>query len=116
MLTQADVVAAGSEIVAEELARLGVEERRIVITRTGFDPEVFGGPVDRPAERQRLDLGDDFVVGWVGSFRGFHELDLLVEAVAEIGERNEPRSTLLLVGDGPEQGVLKYGVNVACGW
>jgi glycosyltransferase involved in cell wall biosynthesis len=99
VLRQADVVAAGSEIVAEELARLGVQEQRVVVTRTGFDPDVFGGPTDRDPTRRRLGLDTDFVVGWVGSFRGFHELDLLVEAVAALGGN----AALLLVGDGPER-------------
>ena len=103
VLVQADVVAAGSEIVAAELLRLGVEERRIVITRTGFDPDVFSGQADPSSARESLGLGNDFVVGWVGSFRGFHELDLLVEAVAAIGESGGVVSTLLLVGDGPER-------------
>jgi len=103
VLAQADVVAAGSEIVAEQLVRLGVNERRIVVARTGFDPEIFSGETNRRAPRERLALGDEFVVGWVGSFRGFHQLDLLVDAVSALGNRSESRPVLLLVGDGPER-------------
>jgi glycosyltransferase involved in cell wall biosynthesis len=103
VLTQADVVAAGSERVAEEVVRLGVDERRVVIVRTGFDPDLFSGHPDRVATRRRLGIGDEFVVGWVGSFRGFHSLEQLVAAVARMDERAEAKSSLLLVGDGPER-------------
>jgi glycosyltransferase involved in cell wall biosynthesis len=103
VVTQADIVAAGSERVVEELIRLGVDERRIVITRTGFDPDLFSGDPDRHATRRRLGLDDDFVVGWVGSFRGFHGLDQLVAAVARMDEHAVAKASLLLVGDGPER-------------
>src|SRR5262249_9593928 len=92
-----------SERVAEEVVRLGVDERRVVIVRTGFDPAMFSGHPDRRATRSRLGIDDEFVVGWVGSFRGFHSLDQLVAAVARTTERVEAKSFLLLVGDGPER-------------
>jgi glycosyltransferase involved in cell wall biosynthesis len=101
-LRRADVVACGSAAVAEQVARMGVAERRIVITSTGSDPELFGAGVDRHEMRARLGLdheGEDrFVVGWIGSFRKFHALEQAVEAVAELDH-----ATLLLVGDGPER-------------
>lgn len=97
-LRAADVVACGSEAVAAEVRRVGVEDHRIVITPTGADPELFAAPVDRDAMRRRLDLDGRFVVGWVGSFRKFHALEHAVEGLAGLDD-----ATLLLVGDGPER-------------
>jgi glycosyltransferase involved in cell wall biosynthesis len=97
-LRHADVVACGSEAVAVEIRRLGIDDRRIVITPTGVDPELFASPVDRTAVRGRLGLEGRFVAGWVGSFRKFHALDQAVDALAGLD-----RATLLLVGDGPER-------------
>jgi glycosyltransferase involved in cell wall biosynthesis len=97
-LRAADVVACGSEAVAVEIRKLGIDDRRIVITPTGVDPELFASSVDRVAMRRRLGLEDRFVAGWVGSFRKFHALDQAVDALAGIGN-----ATLLLVGDGPER-------------
>ncbi len=77
---------------------MGVAEKRIVITSTGIDPDLFAEVVDRGATRARLGLGDQFVVGWIGSFRKFHALEQAVEAVARLDH-----ATLLLVGDGPER-------------
>jgi glycosyltransferase involved in cell wall biosynthesis len=97
-LRTADVVACGSEAVAVEIRRLGIDDRRIVITPTGVDPDVFAAPVDRAGIRRRLGLEGRFVAGWVGSFRKFHALDQAVDALAGVDD-----ATLLLVGDGPER-------------
>lgn len=97
-LRRADVVACGSVSVAEEVARMGVAERRIVITSTGSDPDLFRAGADRDATRARLGVDGRFVVGWIGSFRRFHALDQAVDAVAKLDN-----ATLLLVGDGPER-------------
>ena len=97
-LRAADVVACGSEAVAEQVRRIGIDDRRIVITPTGADTELFRSVPDREAARRRLDLDGQFVVGWIGSFRRFHALEQAVDAVAGL-----ENTTLLLVGDGPER-------------
>jgi glycosyltransferase involved in cell wall biosynthesis len=97
-LRSADVVACGSEAVAEQVRRIGVDARRIVITPTGADPDLFRSTPDRGAVRARLGLEGQFVVGWIGSFRRFHALEQAVDAVAGL-----EGTTLLLVGDGPER-------------
>jgi glycosyltransferase involved in cell wall biosynthesis len=97
-LKAADVVACGSPMVADEVVRLGVPRRRIVVTPTGVDLDLFGPPRRPSPTRQELGLGDDFVVGWTGSFRPFHALEQAVSAVSRV-----EGATLLLVGDGPER-------------
>jgi len=96
-LRGADLVACGTERVAEEARRLGVESHRILVTPTGADLDLFAG-ADGTAVRRRLGLDGRFVVGWVGSFRPFHTLDMALSAAAQV-----EGATLLLVGDGPER-------------
>jgi glycosyltransferase involved in cell wall biosynthesis len=118
-LRQADVVACGSASVAEQVVRMGVAERRIVITATGSDPDLFGpagdrAVGDRDATRTRLGIAGRFVVGWIGSFRKFHALEQAVDAVAQLDD-----ATLLLVGDGPERPRIEArardrGVTLVC--
>jgi glycosyltransferase involved in cell wall biosynthesis len=97
-LTGADVVACGSDAVAEQVRRLGARDERILITPTGVDLDAFGGRADGAAARLRLGLDGRFVVGWVGSFRKFHAIERAVDAAAALDD-----VTLLLVGDGPER-------------
>ncbi|MET0904188.1 MAG: glycosyltransferase [Umezawaea sp.] len=113
-LLAADVVACGSDEVAEQVQRLGVPEARVLQTPSGADIELFGRYQDGRRLRHELGLDEDFVVGWVGSFRGFHALDLLVDAAAGLAG-----VTLLLVGDGPERARVEQhatdrGVRAVC--
>ncbi len=97
-LLGADIVACGSSLVAAEVERIGVPANRVLITPTGVDLDVFDEHRATPSLRHDLGLEDHFVVGWVGSFRRFHALDVAVRAVAQV-----EGTALLLVGDGPER-------------
>ncbi|MEZ5140506.1 MAG: glycosyltransferase [Acidimicrobiales bacterium] len=81
-LRRADLVAAGSDAVAEQVVRLGAAPERVLVVPTGVDLDLFPPALDGRAARARLGLADRFVVGWAGSFRRFHALDLAVDAVA----------------------------------
>jgi glycosyltransferase involved in cell wall biosynthesis len=97
-LGHADLVACGSEMVAEWVRRLGVGDDRIVITPTGVDLDLFAHRPDPGPLRRQLGLDGRFVIGWAGSFRAFHALDQAIEAAARIDN-----AALLMVGDGPER-------------
>jgi glycosyltransferase involved in cell wall biosynthesis len=97
-LLGADLVAAGSRHVADQVVRMGVPEQRVLLTPSGVDLDLFAEPPDPAPLRRRLGLEDRFVVGWVGSFRRFHALEQAVQAVSAV-----PGAALLLVGDGPER-------------
>jgi glycosyltransferase involved in cell wall biosynthesis len=100
-LRSADVVACGTDAVVREVVNLGVDRKRIVVTPTGVDIDLFSPGANTSsaaAIRTRLGIERRFVVGWVGSFRRFHALDQAVDALA--GADNV---TLLLIGDGPER-------------
>jgi glycosyltransferase involved in cell wall biosynthesis len=84
--------------VVDQVARLGVPDRRVLLTPTGVDLDAFAEPPDPAPLRHRLGLDGRFVVGWVGSFRPFHALEQVVQAVASV-----PDANLLLVGDGPDR-------------
>lgn len=109
-LRRADVVACGSPDVAEQVRRLGTPADRILITPNGVDLDRFDGG-DRAAGRAAAGLAPDdprTVVGWVGSFRPFHDLHQLVDAARDVEGLH-----LLLVGDGPERAAIEAGARAA---
>jgi glycosyltransferase involved in cell wall biosynthesis len=97
-LQAADLVACGTQSVAEQVVRLGVPAERTLITPTGVDLDLFHPEVDAAPLRRSLGLESRFVVGWVGSFRRFHAVESAVAAVATV-----EGASLLFVGDGPER-------------
>ena len=110
LLKAADVVACGSVEIAEQVGRLGVPEARLLVTPNGVDPEMFSPEKRGDDVRQRLGLEERFVIGWVGSFRKFHGLDMALEAMKTI-ESEIPEATLLLVGDGLERAHIEETVH-----
>jgi glycosyltransferase involved in cell wall biosynthesis len=98
-LHAADLVACVSDEVAEAVHSRGVSKDRIIVTPCGVDPCQFTPAVSGTRVKERFNIGERFVVGWVGSFRRFHGVDLLLDCFAEL-ERLRPDSVLLLVGDG----------------
>jgi glycosyltransferase involved in cell wall biosynthesis len=109
---KADLVLVVSEEVKRAVLSLGVEESRVLITPCTVSPARFDKAQGNEVRRS-LGLTDNFIIGWVGSFRKFHNLDLLVEAFID-ASASLPHARLLLVGDGPERLRLQEKI-YACG-
>ena len=100
LIRRADLVAAVSQDVDNELAALGIGDDRRVVVPSGVDLDSFAPGEADAGFRRANGLEGRFVVGWVGGFRPFHGL----EAVPEIarGLRSSlPGAVLCLVGTGP---------------
>ncbi len=97
-LLAATLVACGTGVVADQVVRLGVKPDQVLITPTGVNLDRFTPPQDGDEVRKRLGLDGKVVIGWAGSFRGFHVLEQLIAAAPRT-----PETVLLLVGDGPER-------------
>lgn len=98
----ADLVGCVSEEVAEVVASWGVPDHRILVLPCTADTQRFHTDISGAAVRERYGLSDAPVVGWVGSFRGFHAVDLLLEAVEAV-QPQLGNARLLLVGDGAQR-------------
>lgn len=98
-LRRADVVICVSSEVAAECIRLGTPKSRILVAPCTADVRRFHRA---PSYRADLGLQDNLVVGWVGSFRTFHGVEMLVNAMGKLKAQAQEVS-LLLVGDGPRR-------------
>lgn len=97
----ADLVCVVTGVLGEMLVEMGVRRERLLVTPNGVHLELFAAP-DRAAARADLGLGDahaeDVVLGFVGYYRDWHRLDLVVEALAGAALA---RARLVLIGEGP---------------
>ncbi|MCB9672540.1 MAG: glycosyltransferase family 4 protein [Alphaproteobacteria bacterium] len=98
-LRRADLVCCVSEEVAEKVGSMGVPPSRLAITPCTAEVSQHAGARSR---REEHGLEGRIVVGWLGSFRSFHHLDMLADAAVRSGTSGPPLS-VLLVGDGADR-------------
>lgn len=96
-LRSARRIVANSAQMRDQLVDAGVEAERIDVVVNGVDTELFSpdGPFQRAAP------ADAVVVGFSGSLKGWHGVDILCDAFRRAAV--DPRLHLLVIGDGPER-------------
>ena len=89
-----------SEVMKGILSEEGVPSERITVMHNGVDPEKFHPGISGAGIRRRYGLEKSTVVGFVGWFRPWHGLEMLLEVFYSAG-LSDRGVKLLLVGDGP---------------
>jgi glycosyltransferase involved in cell wall biosynthesis len=97
---KADLLIAVSKSLRSQLEDSGVDPRRIQVLPNGVNLELFHVASSPNPLRKDLNLDGHFTVGFVGTFRPWHGVELLLTAFQDL-HRVDPRTRLLLVGDGP---------------
>ncbi len=106
VLNGADAVLVVSDALRERVVELGVDAGRVRVVANGVDLSLFDGAPDRDACRAALGFRDEFVVGFAGSLKAWHGVDVLMDAFALL--HAEDRSArLLIVGTGPMEAELQ---------
>lgn len=99
-------------VVSNELRKIliheGVPNEKIQIIPNGIDPFKFHPDVSGKEVKRRYNLEGKLVVGFVGWFRQWHGLEMLLEIMRDINMA-ENNVRLLLAGDGPAyQDLYRY--------
>ena len=88
-----------SDFLKQRIEALGVDGRKIHVIPNGVDERLFDPAARSGAVRQRFHTGArDLVVGFVGWFVAWHNLERLVEVFGRVARGREVK--LLLVGEG----------------
>ena len=109
VFAEADLLVAVSEGVRAYLLRYGAPRERILVMPNGVNLASFHSEVDGSEVRRRYKLDGKLVIGFAGSLKPWHGVDMLMKAFASIRNilngRNEfgARLQLLIIGDGPQR-------------
>jgi glycosyltransferase involved in cell wall biosynthesis/ubiquinone/menaquinone biosynthesis C-methylase UbiE len=109
---QATVISVVSEVLRDSLIARKIDPRKIVVIPNAADPAIYAPPppVARKAVRDSLGFADDDrVIGFSGTFGGWHGIDVLAAAIPKICEK-APRAKFLLIGDGSHKPMLDQAV------
>jgi len=109
---QATVISVISAEVKSSLVDRGVDERRILTNPNGVDTDVYAPLPDdrRSALRHELEFtDDDVVVGFSGTFGGWHGVGVLAAALPRICAA-APQAKFLLIGDGAQKHLVDAAI------
>ena len=106
MFAQAAAISVVSAPLRDYVIQHGANPERVHVLPNAVDEQYFHPAVSGAAVRAQYDLAGKFVVGFVGTVKPWHDLDILIEAVAQSAALDPfaARGTaphLLLVGDIP---------------
>ena len=95
-----------SHALCEYVLRHGAIPERVTVLPNGVDITRFTPGAVPDEVRRRLGIEPDaFVIGFAGSLKPWHGVDLLLNAFARLCSRNA-RMRLLIVGNGPQRDAL----------
>jgi len=99
---QATLISVVSAEIRNGLVARGVDPAKILVNPNGVDLEAYAPLPPDQREEVRRSLGFaplDRIVGFTGTFGGWHGIDVLSEAIPRICSE-APRARFLLIGDG----------------
>ncbi len=109
---QATMITVVSQVIRDSLIERGVDPAKILVNPNGADPAAYAPPSAQSKAALRSEFGfapDDRVIGFTGTFGGWHGIDVLAEAIPEICARS-PRAKFLLIGDGTHKHLVDAAV------
>ncbi len=110
---QATLITVVSQVLKDSLVARKVDPRKILVNPNGADPVQYAPPSAEARRAVRTNLGytdDDRVIGFSGTFGGWHGIDVLAEAIPKICAR-APKAKFLLIGDGSHKPMLDEAVS-----
>jgi len=99
---QAALISVISEPVRDDLLSRGVDARKILVNPNGADLDSYAPASNVDKQQLRATLGftaDDRVIGFTGTFGGWHGIDVLAAAIPKICAA-DPAAQFLIIGDG----------------
>ncbi len=101
-LAASSVIIAVSEEIAHYLQQFDIDPDKIYVIANGVHPERY--PSDLAPLRPKQ--ANEFVVGFVGTMKPWHDLQTLVQAFRLLYQ-SHLQARLLMVGDGPNRAVIE---------
>ena len=110
---QATAITVVSKIIADCLIKDGVDQRKILVNPNACSPEDYRPPEKshRKYLRSQYKWSDkNLVIGFIGTFGGWHGIDVIAKALPIICKKL-PEARFLLIGDGNFKNLVTEAVD-----
>jgi glycosyltransferase involved in cell wall biosynthesis/ubiquinone/menaquinone biosynthesis C-methylase UbiE len=108
---QATMITVVSQVVKDSLVQRGIDAGKILVNPNGADPTAYAPMAAESRAALRAELGfseTDRVIGFTGTFGGWHGIDVLAESIPRICAN--PKARFLLIGDGTHKHLVDAAV------
>jgi glycosyltransferase involved in cell wall biosynthesis/SAM-dependent methyltransferase len=105
---QATAITVVSEVVKEQLVKTGINQSKILVNPNGADVEDYRPPSPDERRQLRAKMGwtdADVVIGFIGTFGGWHGIEVLAAALPRLCALGE-NIKFLLIGSGNLHGLI----------
>ena len=105
---QATAITVVSEIVKEQVVKAGISPNKILVNPNGADVEDYRPPSPDEKRQLRAKMGwtdADVVIGFIGTFGGWHGIEVLAAALPRLCALGE-NIKFLLIGSGNLHGLI----------
>ena len=113
MFKQASVIVCVSQVIADGLIAQGIPKEKVLVNPNGCSPEHYKPLCTEEKAEQRAKYGwgkEECVVGFIGTFGGWHGIDILADSLPKICNVND-NIRFLLIGDGNFKHLITDSVN-----
>ncbi len=95
----ANVISAVSEVTRDQIIPLGANPEKIVVNPNGVDTKIFSPIIEGSLVKEKYNLKDEIIVGFIGTFTKWHGVEVLFEAIQKVLSK-EKEIVFILIGDG----------------
>lgn len=98
-----DLVVVVSQPIKDQLITKGIEADKILVNPNGVNPEKYSPSISGKAIREKYNLQDKIVIGFIGTFGTWHGAEVLAKAFEKLLKKYpelKPKTMLLMIGDG----------------
>ncbi len=103
VIHSADLIVVVSDVLKDILIKKGVNKDKILVNPNGVDPYRFSPSVNGDTIRERYNIENKIVFGFVGTFGPWHGVEVLVQAYSNLIKQYDDYkkdTVLMLIGDG----------------
>ena len=118
----ADLIVVVSQPIKDELIQRGITSEKILVNPNGVNPDKYSPDIDGSATREKYQLHDKTVIGFIGTFGMWHGAEVLVESLGLLFNKHpeyKDKIRLLMIGDGirmpqVKENIKKYNLKDYC--
>jgi|WetSurSiteA1Bulk_404760.scaffolds.fasta_scaffold00189_6 glycosyltransferase involved in cell wall biosynthesis len=105
-LKAADLIVVISNALRDELLKRGIQADKILVNPNGVDESKYRPEIEGKAIRDKYQLGEKTVIGFIGTFGKWHGAEVLAEAIKVVIKASH-NIQFLFIGDGITMPMVK---------